>query len=88
MRAQGAAYTARAVLGEQDFPDREYGGQAVPAGRYMALRLELGRAQGRNWWCVIYPTVCALSPDLTCEEADEVELHSVIWDWLSGVFGL
>ena len=88
LRAQGAAYTARAVLGEQDFPDREYGGQAVPAGRYMALRLELGRAQGRNWWCVIYPTVCALSPDLTCEEADEVELHSVIWDWLSGVFGL
>ena len=43
LRAQGAAYTARAVLGEQDFPDREYGGQAVRRGRYMALRLELGR---------------------------------------------
>lgn len=87
LRAQGAQYTARAVLGELDFPDREYGGEAVPAGRYMALRLELGRAQGRNWWCVIYPTVCALAPDVA-EPGGEIELHSAVWDWLSGVFGL
>lgn len=88
LSAQGAAYTSRAVLGEQEFPYREYGGQAVPAGRYMALRLELGRAQGRNWWCVIYPTVCALSPDVTNAAEGDVRLHSAVWDWLSGVFGL
>ena len=31
-----------------------------PAGRYQALRLELGSnaRHGRNWWCVLYPGLC------------------------------
>ena len=30
----------------------------------MALRIELGAGQGRNWWCVIYPALCAPVPDM------------------------
>lgn len=86
LRAQGAQYSAHVRLGEAEFPDREYGGVTVPAGRYMALRVELGEARGRNWWCVIYPTVCALSPDLPA--SGEVRMRSAVWDWLRGVFGL
>ena len=33
-------------------------GFALPGGEYTALRIELGGAQGRNWFCVLYPALC------------------------------
>lgn len=64
LAARGAAADVRASMGECEFPYREYEGVSVPAGRYMALRIELGAGQGRNWWCVIYPALCAPVPDM------------------------
>lgn len=52
----------RAELGVFDFPDRDYDGVTVPAGRYRALRIVIGSGQGHNWWCVLYPTLC-VTPD-------------------------
>lgn len=40
------------------FPTRRYGSGALPAGRYDAVRIELGSGAGRNWWCVLYPGLC------------------------------
>ena len=41
------------------FPTRRYDGGALPAGRYDAVRLDIGtRRAGRNWWCVLYPGLC------------------------------
>ena len=42
------------------FPTTRYAASALPAGRYQALRLELGSnaRHGRNWWCVLYPGLC------------------------------
>ena len=40
------------------FPDRTYGDMTFPAGNYQALRVELGSAEGHNWWCVMYPNMC------------------------------
>lgn len=40
------------------FPTKEYEGFALPAGRYTALRLEIGAAKGQNWWCVAFPPLC------------------------------
>ena len=45
-------------LGPEDYPLRRYGGFSLPAGRYEALRVVLGDGKGRNWWCVIFPTLC------------------------------
>lgn len=87
LSAGGFDYGARASLRERDFPDREYEGVEVPAGRYMALDVELGGAQGRNWWCVIYPALCAPQPDVPAGE-DRVVFRSAVWDWLSGALGL
>ena len=42
------------------FPDRTYGDVTFPAGNYQALRVELGNAEGHNWWCVLYPNLCFL----------------------------
>jgi len=40
------------------FPTKEYDGFALPAGQYTALRLEIGAAEGQNWWCVAFPPLC------------------------------
>ncbi|MBQ9748715.1 MAG: stage II sporulation protein R [Clostridia bacterium] len=43
---------------EEKYPTRSYGTVRLPAGRYRSLRIELGEAAGRNWWCVLYPALC------------------------------
>lgn len=58
MREEGYSYTAEAVLGESYFPVKQYGDLVFPAGNYEALRVRLGKSEGRNWWCVMYPTLC------------------------------
>ena len=41
------------------FERREYETFFLPAGIYDAVRVEIGNAAGHNWWCVIYPPLCA-----------------------------
>ena len=50
--------TARLKLEQLDFAPRDYGSFTLPGGRYTALRVELGEAQGHNWFCVLYPALC------------------------------
>lgn len=45
-------------LEEFSFAPRDYESFALPGGRYTALRVEVGEAQGRNWFCVLYPALC------------------------------
>ena len=40
------------------FPTREYETFSLPAGVYQALRVNIGQAQGKNWWCVVFPSLC------------------------------
>ena len=60
------------------FPDRTYGNELVPAGDYRALRITLGRGEGRNWWCVVYPSLC-LPEDADIDKP--VEFYSSICRW-------
>lgn len=62
---QGYDYPVTAELADTAFPTREYDGFALPAGRYLALRLVIGAGEGHNWWCVVFPPLCtAVSSDL------------------------
>ena len=40
------------------FETRRYDNVLLPAGTYTAVRIELGEAAGKNWWCVLFPTLC------------------------------
>ena len=53
----------RATLGWENYPTRVYEGFALPAGDYLSLRLELGEAKGKNWWCVVFPPLCAAAAE-------------------------
>lgn len=54
----GADYAATAVVGEYEFPEKTYGEITYPEGSYHALKINLGQAEGQNWWCVMFPPLC------------------------------
>lgn len=56
--AAHSGQTAAVRLEQFDFAAKDYGTFALPAGGYTALRVELGKAQGHNWFCVLYPALC------------------------------
>lgn len=55
---EGYDYPVHAELVNMFFDTREYEDFTMPAGRYDALRITIGTAQGHNWWCVLYPPLC------------------------------
>ena len=70
-RAAGSAAQGRQVsvtLSRESYPTREYEGFTLPAGRYESLRVILGRGQGKNWWCVVFPPLC-----LSAAESEKVQ---------------
>jgi stage II sporulation protein R len=58
LQKEGYSYDVSASLEDCYFPVKEYGDMTFPAGEYEALRVKLGESRGRNWWCVLYPTLC------------------------------
>ncbi|MGE5405445.1 MAG: stage II sporulation protein R [Candidatus Saccharibacteria bacterium] len=62
VRENSAEYGARAIIGDFDFPTRQYGELVLPQGKYHALRVVLGEGKGHNWWCVLYPPLCLEKP--------------------------
>ena len=62
------------------FTTREYETFTLPAGMYDAVRITIGDAEGKNWWCVLYPPLClpAAQSEETLEQAlDEQETDLV-----------
>lgn len=62
---RGYTYPVTVELEQTYFPTREYEQVTLPAGTYEALRVCIGAAEGHNWWCVIFPSLClpAVSED-------------------------
>lgn len=58
IQAQGYDYPVEVRLEETWFPTRTYENVSLPAGNYLALRVLIGQAEGHNWWCVVFPSLC------------------------------
>ena len=54
----GYDYSVKININNFYFPTKSYGDIALPAGYYDALRVEIGKAEGKNWWCVMFPSLC------------------------------
>lgn len=46
------------TLCRETFDTRVYDTFTLPAGVYESLRIVIGEGEGRNWWCVVFPTLC------------------------------
>ena len=64
---QGSLDAASVSLRRELFPTREYDTFRLPAGVYKSLRVTIGKGEGHNWWCVVFPALClpASSEELT-----------------------
>ena len=58
IRQQGYNYPVKVSLADCYFPIKVYGDYTFPAGTYEALRVQIGAAEGKNWWCVMFPPLC------------------------------
>ena len=58
IKEEGFDYKATVSLGDQFFETRHYETFSLPAGTYRSLIIKLGKAEGKNWWCVIFPSIC------------------------------
>lgn len=64
----GSDAPVKAELTRMYFNTREYGEDTtLPAGEYQALRLSIGEARGRNWWCVMFPPLCVPAAEAAVE---------------------
>ena len=68
----GEPEPVRLSLRQEDFPERRYPGVTLPAGSYLALRADLGKGGGANWWCVVWPPLCLAASEEEGEEAMDV----------------
>lgn len=56
--AFGKDYKIEVNIGDAYFDTREYEEFTLPAGVYKAVNIKIGKAQGKNWWCVMFPALC------------------------------
>lgn len=45
-------------LSAEAFSTRKYETFSLPAGVYDSLRIQIGEGKGKNWWCVVFPSLC------------------------------
>ena len=54
----GVSDRATVSLTREEFDTRHYETFSLPSGVYDALRVEIGSGEGKNWWCVVFPSLC------------------------------
>lgn len=69
LQSLGKPNEVRVSLCKETFPTRNYDTFSLPAGDYAALRVDIGAAEGHNWWCVVFPTLCMSATSEGMEKA-------------------
>lgn len=88
VKKEGFDYPVSAAVTTCYFPRKSYGDVTFPAGNYTALRIELGAAEGQNWWCVLYPGLCFLDAvNAVVPEEGKEQLKQVLteeeYEWIT-----
>ena len=73
IRQEGYDYCVNLELSRENFPDKSYGNIVLPQGNYEAFRIIIGKGEGRNWWCVMFPPLCFVDESKAEVEYDKVE---------------
>ncbi len=81
LSAAGVQQQVQIDLRTQYFATTEYDGFTLPAGEYTALCITLGDGAGRNWWCVLYPSLCLASASGSASYPEESETQLICGDY-------
>lgn len=93
VRENGSRQQVRVRLVRMRFPTTHYEDFSLPAGEYDALRIELGKAAGHNWFCVLYPGLCLPSAECAAYPKQtenrlitgKCEVRLALLDWLQKI---
>ncbi len=77
----GFDYPAYARLKVTFIPEKSYEDLTLPAGNYEALKVTLGRGDGQNWWCVIFPQLCLIGEE---NGSEKLVLKSKVKEMMKG----
>lgn len=58
IREKGFSYSVSGKVERVYFNTRQYDSAILPAGVYDAVQIKIGKAEGKNWWCVLFPPLC------------------------------
>ena len=76
---EGYDYPVSLHLEPWYFPTKTYGDLTFPCGTYEAFRIVIGKGEGKNWWCVLYPSLCFVDATYsTVPEDSKEELKSIL----------
>ncbi|WP_315168475.1 stage II sporulation protein R [Metaclostridioides mangenotii] len=77
----GYDYNVKVGITYSKFPTKQYSNMVLPAGEYKALKVVIGKGEGKNWWCVMFPPLCFVDEEngVIDKETDE-KLRSVLTD--------
>ncbi|WP_153730357.1 stage II sporulation protein R [Sporosarcina obsidiansis] len=53
---------------------------------YDAYILKIGKGQGDNWWCALFPNVCFPEEEASVVETEEEPVKFFIWEWIKSWF--
>lgn len=68
IKKEGFDYKVKIIVGEEYFKTRTYDNSVtLPAGYYTAVKVVIGKGQGQNWWCVMFPPMCLPAANAECE---------------------
>ncbi|WP_027623648.1 stage II sporulation protein R [Clostridium lundense] len=80
IKKNGYDYSVNTTLSYENFPVKTYGNVSLPQGKYEAYRIIIGKGEGQNWWCVMFPPLCFI--DITkgqiAYNETEKEMKSVL----------
>ncbi|MBE6699972.1 MAG: stage II sporulation protein R [Ruminococcaceae bacterium] len=58
-------------MGLEDYPTRTYDSLCFPAGEYISMRVNIGEAEGQNWWCCLFPPLCLGAATVNEKKAED-----------------
>lgn len=71
LRHEGCEDSVSILLGEEEYPTRNYESFCFPSGEYLSLRVMIGQAKGQNFWCVLFPPLCMSAATVDREQAED-----------------
>lgn len=77
LRRENSTQSFQIDYGYHYFPEKEYKGVTYEEGEYESLLVTLGKGEGDNWWCVLFPPLCIMEAEET-EAEEETEYQFFI----------
>lgn len=74
LKEEGYDYNYNISYGQNYFPEKIYKNVKYEEGNYESLVITLGKGDGNNWWCVLFPPICVIEET----ETKDIEYKSYI----------